>query len=320
MRYLMGIDSGGSKTHGLLVACGEDGPADRWEEFGGNTNHHSCGPVVAGERIAALLGSLCAQAGIGPATLDGVCFAGAGIDSPTDEALVTDMLASAGCRGRALVCSDALAALAGANGALAGGMVLSGTGSIAVGVVPAGSGLDGACVRVGGWGYKLDDAGSGYGIAIMGLRAAYEALDGRGEPTAIGPAMLEATGAGDMGALLDILYATDCTPDRIARLAGAVAELDGSDAVAVRILDASAQALAHLATTLARRLGGGPLSMGLCGGMLENVAPLRERVRLLLADNPLIEAHAPLMPPVEGALILLIECTEGTPCVTPASI
>jgi N-acetylglucosamine kinase-like BadF-type ATPase len=308
MRYLMGIDSGGSKTLGLLEAAGEGGPPRRWQAQVGNTNHHTCGPETAVQRVAELIEALCGQAALAPAALDGVCFAGAGIDSVADEGWMADALASLGCGGRLLVCSDALAALAGANGALTGGMLLSGTGSIALGIDRRG-----ARVRVGGWGYKLDDAGSGYGIAILGLRAAYEALDGRGPATAIGAALLEHTGHADLHALLDALYAPDCTPDAIARLAPHICALDGRDEVAGALLDAAAQALVRLADALVRRLGLDLVPLGLCGGLLVHVEPLRRRVLRGLADLPQARAHRPRHAPVEGALILLKQHKEGLP-------
>lgn len=305
MRYLMGIDSGGTKTLGLLDAVAGNGRSMRWSAQVGNTNHHAIHPEIARERIAELIGDLCSQGGIAPQALEGICFAGAGIDSAADRQWALQILTDLGCGGRLLVCSDGLAALAGANGALTGGMVLAGTGSIAMGVAQ-----DGAIVRVGGWGYKLDDGGSAYGIAILGLRAAFEAFDGRGRPTAIGAAMLEMLGLADMEALLNAVYAPDCTPDRIALLARCVCALDGRDPLAVEILDTAAAALARLATTLAANLGLDRVSIGLCGGMLENVKPLSDRVMGRLAGEPHIQPHLPRYSPAEGAMILLQHSQE----------
>ena len=314
MRYRLGIDSGGSKTLGILEAV-DDGQVQRWEARVGNTNHHSCPPNVAQHRVARLIAMLCRQAGIEPAALEGLCFAGAGIDSETDRHLVTGWLREMGCGGRLLVCSDGLAALAGANGALSGGMVLSGTGSIALGID-----REGAVVRIGGWGFKLDDAGSGYGTAILGLRAAYEALDGRGRPTIIGPAILEALGLTDMDALLDWLYVPERTPDHIARLAGCIIDLAPSDVVADGILDQTADELTRLAMTLVRRMGLEQVSLGLCGGLLQNVKPLSDRVMERLAHEPQIGAHLPRYSAAEGALIMLEQSEENDLCATLSSI
>ena len=314
MRYRLGIDSGGSKTLGILEAV-DDGQVQRWEARVGNTNHHSCPPNVAQHRVARLIAMLCRQAGIEPAALEGLCFAGAGIDSETDRQLVAGWLREMGCGGRLLVCSDGLAALAGANGALAGGMVLSGTGSIALGID-----REGAVVRIGGWGFKLDDAGSGYGTAILGLRAAYEALDGRGSPTAIGPAILKALGLADMDALLDWLYVPERTPDHIARLAGCIIDLAPSDVVADGILDQTADDLTRLAMTLVRRMGLEQVSLGLCGGLLQNVKPLSDRVMERFAHEPQIGAHLPRYSAAEGALIMLEQSEENDLCATLSSI
>jgi N-acetylglucosamine kinase-like BadF-type ATPase len=58
--------------------------------------------------------------------------------------------------------------------------LIAGTGSFAFA-----QSRDGATARAGGWGYLLGDEGSGYAIALAGLRAAALAVDRRGRRTAL---------------------------------------------------------------------------------------------------------------------------------------
>ena len=75
--------------------------------------------------------------------------------------------------------SDACMALEGVTGGDKGMIVICGTGSMAL--LDDGNGQRAA----GGWGYLLGDPGSGYGIAMAGLRAAIRHWEGIGPDTGL---------------------------------------------------------------------------------------------------------------------------------------
>ncbi len=65
--------------------------------------------------------------------------------------------------------------------------VVAGTGSMAFARA-----ADGRTARAGGWGPLLGDEGSGYAIALAGLRAAARAADGRAPATPLTDRLLAA--------------------------------------------------------------------------------------------------------------------------------
>ena len=68
--------------------------------------------------------------------------------------------------------------------------------------------------RIGGWGYLLDSAGSGYDIGRQALEAALRAQDGRGCPTALSAKLADALGAPVQDSLTR-LYAEGKNADRL---------------------------------------------------------------------------------------------------------
>ncbi len=70
--------------------------------------------------------------------------------------------------------SDAVTALHGAHGGLAGALVIVGTGSIGLA-----QDAEGALRTVGGWGFPCGDEGSGADLGLQAVRLTQQALDGR---------------------------------------------------------------------------------------------------------------------------------------------
>ena len=79
--------------------------------------------------------------------------------------------------------------------------VVAGTGSMAFA-----RGTDGRTARAGGWGPLLGDEGSGYALALSGLRAAARAADGRAQATLLTDRLLAACGLSRPEDLVGIVY------------------------------------------------------------------------------------------------------------------
>lgn len=184
---------------------------------------------------------------------------------------------------RVSIISDAelvqLAALQGGSGIV----LLAGTGSIALAV-----GEDGAQGRCGGWGPRIDDAGSGFWIGREALTAVARMLDGRGADTnLIRPvaAWLEADPA-DVLALHRKLRTRPV--DRCASLAHAVLNYaDEGDAVACSIRDRAAHELALLVTTVHGTLANIANNVVFYGSLWNNAtlrAMVRDRIMIALPD------------------------------------
>ncbi len=125
---------------------------------------------------------------------------------------------------------DRRAAVRGALGPEAGGVLHAGTGSFIAVQTP-----DGAFRTAGGHGHILGDQGSAYAMARDALSATLEAADGTGPSTDLTETLLSRFG----GAAGLIAFATNAEPDEIARLASSVTDAN-DDPVAQRIMSEGA--------------------------------------------------------------------------------
>ncbi len=125
-----------------------------------------------------------------------------------------------------------MTALVGANAGKNGAIIISGTGSVALGIDRCGE-----PVRVGGWGHLIDDTGSAYAIARDGIRLVLEGFDGRGDHTKIWDGMKKKLGLKSPEELLDFVYDPKRQKQDIAALAPIITDLSGEDHVADQIID-----------------------------------------------------------------------------------
>jgi N-acetylglucosamine kinase-like BadF-type ATPase len=169
------------------------------------------------------------------------------------------------------VTGDERTALAGAFGAGAGVLVISGTGAIAVGRDGAGHSH-----RCGGWGWLLDGAGSAMDIGRDGLAASVAMADGRRAETPLRSALWQALGAESAQAVKAAVVASDFGAAGFARLAPVVDRLaDAGDPEAIVIVRRSATALAELVVGVATALAMPAAPVCPVGGALTHLRQLR---------------------------------------------
>ena len=169
------------------------------------------------------------------------------------------------------VTGDERTALAGAFGAGAGVLVISGTGAIAVGRDGAGHSH-----RCGGWGWLLDGAGSAMDIGRDGLAASVAMADGRRAETPLRSALWQALGAGSAQAVKAAVVASDFGAAGFAQLAPVVDRLaDAGDPEAIVIVRRSATALAELVVGVATALAMPAAPVCPVGGALTHLRQLR---------------------------------------------
>jgi N-acetylglucosamine kinase-like BadF-type ATPase len=155
-----------------------------------------------------------------------------------------------------VVAADAVTAFLGTIGARPGTVVICGTGVAALGVGPSGT-----VRRIDARGYLLGDFGGGFWLGQRGLHAALDAIEGRGEPTALARSSMRLGGPreiyhGAMGSTPAPKFIAGFAPDVLDAAAG-------GDPVARHILDAGADQLALTIRTA--RIADGPV--GLTGGL-----------------------------------------------------
>ncbi|HKT55399.1 MAG TPA: BadF/BadG/BcrA/BcrD ATPase family protein [Microbacterium sp.] len=287
---VLGIDVGGSKTHAVL----SDGRTVIADILAGSANPASVGVEEASRQLGIVFAQL------GSAPISAICAGVAGADSPGGEERFRTLLTLRAPNAAIRVVHDSELLLA-AAGRTTGVAVISGTGS-------AGWGRDatGRTARAGGWGYLLGDEGSGYWVTRQAVRHALERVD-LGEPAdRLSQQLAADCGLQDPADILDHFYAN---PERRywAGRARIVFELAADrEPVSAAIVASAADALTHLATSVALRLGlPGPVV--LAGGQAVHQPLLQQAVRERLAARGIDELEILTAAPVEGAVRLATE-------------
>jgi N-acetylglucosamine kinase-like BadF-type ATPase len=177
----------------------------------------------------------------------------AGSDRPENRRRLLEWAERRRLATRLALVHDGQAVLAAGSPDFTGIALIAGTGSLAFG-----RDRSGRTARAGGWGFLASDEGSGYWIAVEGLRAAARSHDGYGDPApALAQAFADALGAENFEAMIPRLY--ELADDRaaiasLARVVWNVAGEKAAGAVARRILMEAAGHLAKLVRCVAEKL------------------------------------------------------------------
>ncbi|MDK8182427.1 BadF/BadG/BcrA/BcrD ATPase family protein [Paenibacillus sp. UMB4589-SE434] len=251
---IVAIDGGGTKTLGVLVrsdgtllSAVQRGPSNM------NGDH-----IRAFQALTDVVSCLCGVA-IQCGEKIEVIFAGlAGIEQGDNRQQVKTHLQQL-CQQSPLmketlieVDNDAVTALYSGTLGEPGIVQIAGTGSITYGVH-----ANGTRERVGGWGYIIGDAGSGYAIGSAGLTAVFRAWDGLDAPTVITPILQESYSLQTITELIPMIY-TQNGRQQVAAVAPFVLRAaDLGDEAALRIVMEAAQEMGQAITALYRKLYGG---------------------------------------------------------------
>lgn len=297
MHYIIGIDGGGTKTVGLLttetgerIAHTQAGPA----------NYHVVGiertRTVLKQVISELLGHVDASA------TDSInfCLGMAGLGRVEDRKVIGGICDELGISKNRILTHDAHIALIGGTGKQEGVIVISGTGSIVYGI-----NVHGEEARAGGWGYLLGDEGSGYDIALKGLRAVARAADGRGRPTQLTNRMLNSLELNAPNELIRWVHAA--SRDTVAQLAEIVFQVaETGDTLAEQIVNSAADEFACAIDVVIKRLEfTGPFDVVLSGGNLVHQPMFADKLRCRLGTiTETASAVLPRHEPAYGAVLL----------------
>jgi len=297
MSLLIGIDGGG--THSTAVAADGNGRVVAVTE-GPGLNHHNIGIDEAGRRLYDIVRRLEAAAG---RQADMICAGLAGLDAPADRDTLAGFAGEAHAYAALDLQSDCYAALMGLTRGEPGMIVICGTGSIALMADSAGRQY-----VSGGWGYLLNDAGSGYTLARDALLRAIDAWEGTAPPTGLADEALRFFQVSAPRTIIEKVYAPDFTPDKMAGFARCVLTLaESGDDAANAILKRNMQRLARQAACLLNSAPDVRL-VGLYGGIFAHSAPARDSFKeALLALAPRAELCEPEYPPELGAVIHLMK-------------
>ena len=294
MKMVLGIDGGGTRTRGSILA------GDRVLAHGesGSIKRLRVGAEAAEENLRALLKDVFAQAGV-----TGVRAASCGVAScslPGTVEWITAVLQDFGAE-RSEVVGDEVIALDAAFQGGPGILQIAGTGSNTIGRAP-----DGSRECAGGWSSRLGDEGSGYWIGLHSVRRALHAYD-REQPTQILEKVGEIWGT---PSLEDLVSLGDSTPGPdFAALAPAINELaEAGDPVALGVLRQAAADLVDFVLLVRAKLRrkhqiAGEVPVAWTGGIIEKMSIVREAFFAgLHAAAPQMPVGAEGVVPLEGAL------------------
>lgn len=311
MRYVIGIDGGGTKS--LLHMMDLEG-RELLELRGGPTNMYATSLREVERELAELLDRAMEASGRGAADCAALCLGSAGADRPEEQRLLREAFRRCGIGGELTVTNDAETVLVAGSGKPEGITIVSGTGSIGFA-----RDLAGHRARAGGWGHLIGDEGGGYDIGNLALRAAVRSEDGREPPTLLLPMLLKELGLERADQLLQFVYKTAGKAE-IAALAKVVLEASqAGDRKALQILDQAAYELFLTAKTLVRALGfeDRPVTLVANGSVFEHIQYVYESFcRLIRLSYPRLSVTKPTRSAAYGAALIALH-SLGRPDGTP---
>lgn len=260
---VLGVDAGGTKTvawlarvDGTRLGVGLAGPG----------NPRSVGFGRCYESLWSAIAAAFSNAGMPPATVASAAIGMAGADRADEIDLIIDWANRNAVARQVQVVNDALPVIAAGTPEGWGLALISGTGSFAVGLAQ-----DGRYARAGGWGPLLGDEGSGYSIALAGLRSVIQTVEGLRPPTELVTAFMDRLKIQDVAQFPPAVYKPEMDRSALAGLAEVVFDTaDRGDLGARAILSEAAHALAGMVLRVAERLNLMSFPLALAGGVLVN--------------------------------------------------
>ncbi|MFN6537836.1 MAG: N-acetylglucosamine kinase [Nostoc sp. EkiNYC01] len=316
MRYVLGIDGGGSKTVCVLMDNSRQ-VLGRGET--GASNYQSIGIEASFKSIECAIYAAVNEARkiINPITIEAICLGLAGVGRASDIEVVKKIVVELQNSKvlsinwalhplNIVICNDALIALVGGIGHDVGIVVAVGTGSIVFG-----RNYQGNTKRVGGWGYILGDEGSAYKIAISGMNAALKSYDGREMPTSLIQAFKQHLGLQSIEDLIEVIYRRQWGVKQIAALAQIIDFAAASgDEVANNIIDDAVEEFVKATSTVIDAIFSldSILEVVTIGSVWRGRSKIHERFSASIINKfPFIKVICPRFDPAYGAGLLALQ-------------
>ncbi len=288
MRYVIGIEGGGTKSRAAALSLDRKvlGRAQ-----GGEMNLQNTLEGRLKETLTRLVERFQTRLGR-PA---GISAGLAGCDRLQDKRKLKALLKGLFPGTPVIAESDARVALYGAFEEKPGILVISGTGSVAIG-----QDGQGRIARAGGWGYLLGDEGSGFSVGREALRACLY-----GRKTKLESLVRNALKVKKIEQVIPWIHAQEDVPKTLAWVAPLVFQAASrKDPAALEIVEAAASALSDLCFDAAEALRLDRPRAAFGGGLLTRSTPLARRLRELLEARFLLVR--PRNAPAVGAALLAL--------------
>lgn len=304
---IVGIDGGGTKTACLVTDLNG---SVKGRAVGGPSNSLKVDSQTALDSLADAWQTALQAASIEAHQVKAVCVGLSGLHRNPDRQRFESLLQDSFPKALRFLESDSLVALAGATAGKPGVIVISGTGSVVMGINERGE-----RARCGGWGHLFGDEGSGYDLVRQALAASLRALDGRGPATLLSRLFcrhLEIESIDEvMFALASERTSATCMASHFPLVLEAATQ---GDLVARQLLQAAARQLALMACTVIGRLGLDPSRHSVCaaGGVWKASETLRQEFRVAMQERFAdFTPTEPLHPPEFGAVLVALARLQG---------
>jgi len=313
-RCVLGIDGGGTKTVCVLATL--DGKVIG-RGSGGTTNPNLVSALEINETLQKAIQE--AIQNLPELQIEAVCGGIAGVGASEEKQVevsnVIGQILSTPPFCHALskrfnpsvnieVVSDVVITLVAGAGKRHGIVAISGTGSVVYGET-----IKGQRIKIGGWGYPLDE-GSGYAIGRKAIKEILRAYDANGKTTLLAQKVLNVWNLSSMQDVVDYIYQKTTKPTDIANLAKIVnSAASAGDESAKDILRKMAKDLYFNISAAIKQIDFGKegATLVLSGGVLTNIKIVSEIIiKKVRAELPAITAIQLCREPVKGAIILAL--------------
>lgn len=296
--YIVGVDSGGTKTksvivdsHFTILGTGESGSG----------NYHSVGKDQAKENIGKAISEAISEAGLEMSDIDYGGFGIGGLDTEKDYKIISDFLAELGYGNKRFIVNDVVISHYGVTAGKPGVTIVAGTGSIAYGINKKGEDY-----RAGGWGWLIGDEGSGFYAARRGLQKVAKAVDGRGEQTKLVELAEDHFQIKNIKEeLIPKIY--ENRPQKIASFATRVTEAaSNGDEISLKLVNECCRELVDAVRAVQKELGiKDPVRVGRVGGFISSdivATRFEEKIKKQIENPKLMKS---INHPVVGAISLV---------------
>ncbi|MDR0270720.1 MAG: ATPase [Paenibacillus sp.] len=303
MKYVAGMDGGGTKT--AVTVADEQGTVVKSFTSGAiNYNGQDEENVGASlKEIIAQIGQTCG----GIEHCEEIVIGAAGVSNPTVVSRLSSQIRNSGYQGELHITGDHETALYGAHQREYGMILIAGTGSIGLGKNKAGK-----THRAGGFGYLIDDEGSGYSIGRDLLAALVQAHDGRIPETVITRLVYEQLQFNSVQEIIGFVYDKRTNKKDIAALAPILSEACAAgDPAALNIAKKNASSLLQLVIPVAENLSLQEDSLAMAGSVLLKNAFIQGMFREKLHGYyPKMQCITPKSDASMGAVLMALRMNQ----------
>lgn len=299
--YILGVDSGGTKTKCAVVN-------DEYELLGvgdgGPGNYFSAGERTARNNVETAIQSALADAGVADTETVIAGFGMGSLDTEEDYTVISGFLDDLEGFDESYLVNDVVISYYSITAGNPGIAVVAGTGAIMYG-----RNADGDEARSSGWGWLIGDEGSGFYAARRGLQAAAKAHDGRGRDTVLLDQALEHFQEPSFERIFQHVHEDLDHPRDISSFAVPLAQAadDGDDVALSIVEDAAAELVDGVTAVQAKLQIAEPVTVGCTGGFGTSSVVSRAFEERLTAELGSVDVTDPVQNPVVGAIALVAD-------------